>query len=154
MKNIFFLLIVLVSLSSCSTGMHWQSVANSQLQFKRDDLEISQPITAEVKQTLIFGIDFKRLFRADLGTLSGETGVAAGGSSPADMLGAIPIFGTLLRSSMNLAKVQGYAVAKLMADNPGYDCVIYPKYTQKSKNYFGIVRKTTGKIEARLGKIK
>ncbi|MBL7778608.1 MAG: hypothetical protein JNK66_10015 [Chitinophagales bacterium] len=154
MKKLFYIAMVGIVLASCSTGNNWMSVANTQLNLTRENLDISKPITAEVKQTLVFGIDFKRLFKADWGTFYYEPGpfaVSSGGFS----LSGIPILGSLLGGGGGAsAKVQGYAIAKLMADNPGYDCVIYPKYTQKTKNIIGIIVKTTGKIEARLGKIK
>ncbi|MCS6934393.1 MAG: hypothetical protein NZM35_04485 [Chitinophagales bacterium] len=152
MKNIIYVALAGIVLASCSTGNNWMSVANTQLNLTRENLEISKPISAEVKQTLVFGIDFKRLFKADWGTFYYEPGPFAAGAG-GFALSSIPVIGTVLGGGP-AAKVQGYAIAKLMADNPGYDCVIYPKYTQKTKNIIGIIVKTTGKIEARLGKIK
>jgi hypothetical protein len=146
MKKLFFSAIVGLALASCSTGSNYMSVANSQLNLTRGDVEISKVITAEAKQTLIFGIDFKRLFKADMGSVRGEAGGGATGFS-------IPIIGGLLGGG-GTAKVEGYTYAKLFADNAGYDFVMYPRYSQKSKNIIGIIVKTTGKVECRLGKVK
>jgi len=114
------------------------------LQLKREDLELTSQISTEVKQTLIFGIDFKRLFKSDMGSIrnNGNPTVSAN----------IPIIGALMGDGT--AKLSGYAIGKLMADNPTYDCVVYPRYAQKTKSYFWIVKKSTGKLECRLGKIK
>ena len=82
MKKLFFSAIVGLALASCSTGSNYMSVANSQLNLTRGDVEISKVITAEAKQTLIFGIDFKRLFKADMGSVRGEAGGGQGQEAP------------------------------------------------------------------------
>ncbi len=145
MKKLFFSAIVGLVLASCSTGTNYMSVSNSQLNLTRGDVEISKVITAEAKQTLIFGIDFKRLFKAESGSTRGEINAAGGGFS-------IPIIGGFLKGGSS--KVEGYTYAKLFADNAGYDFVMYPRYSQKTKNIIGIIVKTTGKVECRLGKVK
>jgi len=145
MKKLFFAAIVGLALASCTTGRNYMSVSNSQLNLTRGDVEISKVITAEAKQTLIFGIDFKRLFKADAGTYQYEGSYGATGFS-------IPIIGGLLKGGTS--KVEGYTYAKLFADNAGYDFIMYPRYSQKSKNIIGIIVKTTGKVECRLGKVK
>ncbi len=151
MKKLFlFATVGTLALSSCNLGKNYISDANAVLNLKRDDLEISKPITAEVSQTLIFGIDFKRLFKADLGYISQSmSGTYKGGAIGNTV--SIPFIGSYIDKT---SLVESYAIAKMMNDNPGYDCVIYPKYMQKTKNILGIYKKTTGKLELRLGKIK
>jgi hypothetical protein len=144
MKKVLFIACAGMSLASCSSNRGYISDSNAQLQLKRDDLELTAQISTEVKQTLIFGIDFKRLFKSDMGTIRNY-------GSPA-VTTRIPILGSIF--SDGTGKLQGYAVAKLMADNPTYDCVVYPRYAQKTKNIIWIVKKSTGKLECRLGKIK
>lgn len=149
MKKLFYVAVAGIIMASCTTGKNYISDANAQLQLKRDDLEISKPVSAEVKQTLIFGIDFKRLTKADLGYIAQPQSASYKGGAIGGV--TIPIVGSYV-SPQSL--VENYAIAKLMADNPGYDCVIYPKYMQKTKNILGFIVKTTGKLECRLGKIK
>ncbi len=151
MKKLLFIACIGLSLASCTTNRGYISDANAQLQLKRDDLELTKQINTEVKQTLIFGIDFKRLFKADVAVINQpQSGTYNGGI----VGGGIPILGGLLGLRSGTAKVELYAYAKLLADNPGYDCIVYPRYNQKTKNILGIVVKTTGKLDVRLGKIK
>jgi len=122
-----------------------QSMRESQtlLKLERENLEISQQVSAEATSTKIFGIDFARLLT------SKEGNVEKDGTLPT--LADIPVIGNVLGD-----KTANYALYELMVNNPGYDIVLYPQYEMKILRPIGIgiVTITTVKVTARLAKIK
>jgi hypothetical protein len=113
------------------------------LKLERENLEISQQVSAEATSTKILGIDFERLLT------SKEGNVEKDGAMPT--LADIPVIGNVLGD-----KTANYALYELMVNNPGYDIVLYPQYEMKIFRPIGIgiVTITTVKVTARLAKIK
>lgn len=115
---------------------------NILFDLKKSDLTLSDQVTAEAKSTRIFGIDFERLFLQKTGYTQG--------SSLNISLALIPVIGNFVSD-----KTANYALYELMANNPGYDVVIYPQYETKVERPLGIgiFKITTVKVTARLGKL-
>ena len=132
MKKSFFA-IVLASLlfSSCSITDRAMQTPNHHIEFYKNDFEYSTQLTAEAKVVRVFGIDWSRLF----GRKSAQ--------SP------IPVFGEAVR-----AGARSYALYNLMAENPGYDVVVYPQYEVRKFIVPLFYSKRTAKVTARLAKIK
>ena len=130
-------------LSSCSSklaGIHSSRIIHYEL--GRNDMDISDQMTASAEAMTILCIDWARLFKKESGSMnsSGYGGVVEGG---------IPILGAF----MNPTKVQNYALYNLIAKDSQYDFVVYPRFTQES-NGFPCFCKTKATVTARLGKLK
>lgn len=120
---------------------------NSRVDFVRGDFEFSEQVSGEAKSTRIFGIDFARLFKKTSGSVEG----GASGSITS-ILASVPVIGAAV-----VDPTANYALYEMMQANPGYDVVFYPKYETTVKRPIGIgfiVKTTTVKVTARLGKIK
>jgi hypothetical protein len=110
---------------------------DNKIQFSREDFTFSDQVTGEASQTKILFIDWARLFAKKYG----ET--ASSGFNF-----KVPVLGGLMGK-----KVYVYALYNIMQDNPGYDIVLYPQYETQTTDYI-LVKHTTVKVTARLGKLK
>ena len=135
---------VIVAFSSCTTLNHSMREPNTRVNLNKSDFSLSEQVSAEATCTKIIGIDFKRLFTK-------ETGTVEGGALSVS-LASIPVIGTIVAD-----KTANYALYNLMDANPGYDVVFYPQYeTKVIKPILGIGFLTTitkVKATARLGKL-
>jgi hypothetical protein len=135
---------VIVTFSSCTTLNHSMREPNTRVNLNKSDFSLSEQVSAEATCTKIIGIDFKRLFTKETGTVeSGALSVS---------LASIPVIGTYVAD-----RTANYALYNLMTANPGYDVVFYPQYeTKVIKPILGIGFITTitkVKTTARLGKL-
>ena len=144
-RSFFVAAIATVALSSCTTMNHSMREPNSRVEFTKNDFTLSDQVSGEAKTTKIIGIDWKRLFKKNMGTVEGG-GIAISVAS-------IPVIGNFLSD-----KTASYALHELMDKNKGYDVVFYPQYeTIVSKPILGIgffSTVTTVKVTARLAKLK
>jgi hypothetical protein len=131
-------------LSSCTSVYKSMREPNSRVDFTSKDFTFSEQQSAEAQVTKIIGIDWKRLFKKELGNI--EKDQALGIS-----LSSIPVIGTYLTD-----RASNYALYNLMQANPGYDVVFYPQYERTVKHpiIIPIYTKTTVTVKARLAKIK
>ncbi len=139
MKTIskFALLMVfsILLLSSCKTSSIAMREPNVRVELNRDDFVLSEQFSAEVSRTAIFGIDFSRLFRKKVGSITN-----------------VSVIGKVLKG-----KTSNYALYKLMEKHPGYDVVFYPQYEITRFNPLGlglIYQKSTVKVTTRLGQFR
>lgn len=145
-SSFFVALMAVLFLSGCTGTMKSMREPNSRVEFQKSDFNFSEQLTGEATSTKILMIDWARLFKA-------ESGVVEGGSTmvlPIDVA-SLPVIGTVLYD-----RTSGYALYDLMQKNPGYDVVFYPQYETTVNRPIGlgfIVKKTTVKVTARLGKI-
>lgn len=123
--------------TSCTYNSRAMSNSNAHLQLESDDVTISESMSASAKETKIFGIDWKRLFKKEVGMYGRGAALS------------IPIIGTTPTS-----RAQGYAIYKLLKANPEYDAVMYPMFEGTSKNILGIVVTTDVTVKAKLVKVK
>lgn len=133
---LFAICILAFVATSCATSKSMRD-SNTRLNLTPADMTISSTLSAEAKVVKVFGIDWKRLFKANSGNIEG---------GPSSF--AIPVIGGFISD-----KSQGYALYELFNANQGYDCVVFPKFTTTNKNYI-IFSKTVTKVEAKMGKIK
>ena len=148
MKNLklfFFAVLAAAAFSSCTSVNHSMREPNVRVELEKGDFTLSERVTGEAKSTQILFIDFARLFNQKTGTI--ETG-----GVPIS-LASVPVVGTVLAD-----KTSNYALYEMMSENPGYDVVFYPTYeVTVEKPFLGlgfIVKKTTVKASARLGRLK
>jgi len=132
--------------SSCTSVNKAMREPNSRVEFKKDDFTFSGQLSAEATSTKILGIDFKRLFNVQTGTVNQDGMMAL----PIN-IASIPVIGNLA-----FDKTGNYALYELMKANQGYDVVFYPQYetTVKRPIGLGIYKITTVKVTAKLAKIK
>ncbi len=135
-------LVLIVSLSSCTSVKKNIREPNARVEFVKGDFEFSDQVSAEASSVKVFCIDWARLFNkkeANVGNMSIDVN--------------IPIIGDIL-----VDQTVNYSLYNMLKENPGYDVVFYPQYEKKvTKPVLGlgfIVKKTTVKTTARLGKIK
>ena len=145
MRNVLIVSILTLFMSSCvvSTGIR---SANTQVEFNKEDFEISEPFTAEAKVVRILGIDWKRLFKRQTGNFDSQ-GFASQGltiKSFAPYPGFITAFPT----------AQNYALYNLLKEHEGYDVVFYPRFEKDVVRIPFFYSKTKAKVTARLGKLK
>jgi len=141
--------LVVLFLSSCTATHRSMSSANSIVEFEKDDFEYSGQVTGEATSTLIFLIDFERLFSVKSGNIE-SSGLMLSASS-------IPVIGGTVGKLDGAGVVKSYALYDMMERNPGYDIVFYPQYETVTKSPIGIpliFSQRTVKVTARLAKIK
>lgn len=132
-SHILFILVAVLTLSSCTTITRSMREPNTRLNLTAEDLVLSQPVSATATSVRVFGIDWARLFSAKYGT--------AGAS----------VIGDILPGTAN------YAIYELLEENPGYDVVMYPQFKSEYHRPLGftfLVCKTKTTVTARLGKLK
>ncbi len=146
LNTVVIVSLILAFLSSCSSIDKAALQANSQVQFTKNDFELSERKSAEAQTTTVLGIDFKRIGRGkQRGKLSGKQVKPIG-------IVAIPVIGQMLKG-----KTPNYAIYNLMEENKGYDVIFYPQYKTIVKRPLGfgfLWKKTKVKVTARLGKLK
>ncbi len=137
--------------SACTSMAHTMREPNSRLELEKSDFTLSGQVSGEATTTRILGIDFSRLFGANMG--ASEGGVTS--ANPLAMLqmtaGSLPVIG-----SVAFDRTQSYALYELMAANPGYDVILYPQFETRVERPIGlgfIYKITTVKAMARLGKL-
>lgn len=162
MKNIKLLggFMLLLLMSSCSITNKSMKTPNYHVEFYKTDFEYSEQVMASATSVRVLGIDWKRIFKWDVGMLESDRfyeipqQIEINSNVVANpVVGAvsaiIPVMG-----DYGKGKVSNYALHQLMVDNPGYDLVIYPQY-EMHKFWIPIFySKTTVEVRARLGKIK
>ena len=134
---------------------------NYHIEFYKADFDYSEQVVAEATITRILCIDWSRVFNWNAATISNSTdassagiGVSLSAVVPIEpIVGMISTFVPVLGEQAK-GKVNAYALYNLMADNPGYDVVIYPQYETKKYIIPFIYSKRTAKVTARLAKIK
>jgi hypothetical protein len=127
---ILFLGLTLISCSSMNRSIKESAI---QINFNRNDFELTEQISANATQVKVFGIDWKRLFHKETGSL-----------------GKASVFGT----STRLSVPDAYAISELLKNNPGYDVVFYPYFERKHKSFLIFFSKNEVLVKARLAKIK
>lgn len=144
MKKLLVVLSLMAFMMSCTTISRTMREPSTRLELERGDLELSPQVSAEATSTKILGIDWARLL------MSKEASSEKEGLVPFSIV-SIPVIGNVLGD-----KTANYALYELMANNPGYDIVLYPQYEIKVVKPVGIpiVKITTAKVTARLAKIK
>ena len=135
-------LIFAVAFTSCTLNSKMMREPSAIMEWKKDDFQYSGQVTGEATVVKIIGIDFKRLFKKEVGTSTG--GVASA---------SIPIIGPLLEKFLGDKSV-GYAMYDLMDKNQGYDVVFYPSVEVKKTGIPILFTTTKVKVTARLAKIK
>ena len=160
-RNYLFLLLIPIVFSGCSIIDRTMQTPNYHIEYYKADFEYSQQVNAEATVVRVFCVDWSRLFKWNSATISNSTegssagtGISIGASIPIDPIvgilsTVIPVFGDKAKGTANT-----YALYSLMAENPGYDVVIYPQYETKKFIIPFIYSKRTAKVTARLAKIK
>ena len=162
MKKVFLLLTVIALVfSSCSITNRAMQTPNYHIEFYKADFEYSPQVTGEATVVRVLGIDWSRLFSWNSANISNSTenspqnfNVSVGSTVPVDpVVGVIseviPVIGDQIKGG-----VRSYALHNLMAENPGYDVVVYPQYEVKKYIIPIFYSKRTAKVTARLAKIK
>lgn len=131
------------ALASCTSINKGMREPNSRVDFTSKDFTFSEQQSAEAVEIKIIGVDWKRLFNRELGSVDKlPFGVS---------VTSIPVIGGYLAS-----KPSSYALYNLMSASPGYDVIFYPQFetTVKRPIIIPIYKVTTVKVKARLAKIK
>lgn len=140
-KHSVLLSALVLMLGSCTLNKSMK-MANTRVEFEKEDFEFTEQVSGEATETRIFFIDWARLFTR-----------TKSGSLIVDGAPEIPVIGGVLSNP-----TQGYALYDMMNKNEGYDVVFYPTYTKKiSRPILGmgfILKTTEVKAKARLAKIK
>lgn len=130
-KTLLVLLFATVLFTSCSSLNSSMREPNMLVRFDKADFELTEQITAEATSVKVFGVDWKRLFNSQEGSIG----------ATASVFGSKPFNPTSKDALYNL-----------LAANPGYDVIFYPQYEVYKKNFI-IFSRTTVKTTAKLGKI-
>lgn len=141
MKNLIILASLALFLGSCSSKNIGMMNANTELQLRKFDLDITEQRTASLTVTRILGIDFSRLFNVE------GAGFDKNGSA------LIPIVG--LPGMTGPSVEERYVLRKLIDDNSGtsYDMIMYPKFEMHKKNMI-FISTTDVKVTARFATLK
>ena len=135
--TILALLVAAFCMTSCSSLTRSMREPVVQFQLNSGDYTLSEPLTGTATSVRVFGIDWKRLFSDEGGTINAP----------------------IVTSSLNeltelLPTTKSYAVYDLMDANPGYDFVMYPQYKTKTRHFLWLIySKETTTVTARLGKL-
>ena len=143
MKKLRLFLVLAVAgsfFTSCTLQSRSYKSPNYYVEFVKSDFEFSAPESGEATSTTIFGLDFSRLFKKDVGIIDSDMRSTF----------SIPIIGSLIKPN----RVHSYALYNIMLENPGYDVIIYPRYEVKKTGIPFIFVTTTVKATVRLGKVK
>lgn len=136
----FTAVMLAVTVLSCTTGctfkMRSMANSNARLQLEKKDVQISETKTATATSKVILGVDWKRLFKREVGEAGKIT------------LFNIPIIGNTPMSS-----TESYAAYTLLKENPEYDAVLYPQYEGVSKGFPFFYVKTEVTVKAKLMKV-
>jgi hypothetical protein len=146
MKASLMGLALMLGMTACTSTHRSMREPNVRVDLTKADFTLSDQVSGEASTTRIFWIDFTRLFNKTTGAIDNP---AAAQAMPLSLT-AIPVIGTAL-----LDPTSNYALYEMMKSNPGYDVVFYPQYETKVIRPLGIgiVKTTTVKATARLGKL-
>jgi hypothetical protein len=140
MKKVLLMLTVVGSLvftTSCTMKMNGMSESNAQLNLTSDDVVISEVKEATATEKLILMVDWKRIFKKEIGEIRKK-----GGSF------SLPIIG-----NTSYSRAEGYAIYKLLKENPDYDAVLYPQFSGTAKGILPFFLKTDVTVKAKLVKV-
>jgi hypothetical protein len=134
---------------------------NYHIEFYKADFEYSPQVTAEATMVRVLGVDWSRIFNWDAAKISNSNELSSPGvditlgtNVVVDPIvgvisAVIPVLGDQVKGG-----VRSYALYNLMAENPGYDVVVYPQYEVKKFIVPIFYSKRTARVTARLAKIK
>lgn len=138
MKKTLAIVFASLIFTSCSTMNDIVPINNTTVHQTVADLDsVSEFKTATVNVTEILGFDFARLFK-----------VKTAGSSITPSL-PIPFVGSAL-----FKDYQGYALRKLLDENPGKDMVLDPQFSVDTTDYLGLFKTVKITVKARLANVK
>lgn len=129
-----FQISALLVLSSCSYNSRSMSDSNARFLLEKGDVTISESQTASAKELLVFGIDWKRLFKREIGEVKTRRALV---SFP--LIGATPT-----------TRAAAYATYNLLKENSDYDAVLYPQFEGTSKSFFPFFQKTEVTVKAKM----
>lgn len=124
--------------TSCAYNGRAMADSNARLELGAEDVKISETMSASATEKLILGIDWKRLFKKEVGEVRGRGGMMA-----------LPIIGSTPHT-----RAEGYAIYKLLKSNPDYDAVLYPQFEGNSKGFMPFFWKTDVTVKAKMVKVK
>lgn len=135
--------------TSCTLTTKSMREPYSRVEFEREDFELSSQFKASASSTRILFIDWSRLFKAEMATVSQD------GASIVPDITSIPVVGSVAGKFL-MDPTASYALYNLMNEHPGYDVVFYPSFTTTVNRPIGlgIFTKSTVEVTARLGKLK
>lgn len=131
MKKLLLLILVSITISSCTSLTSSIKNTTNYIEFEKNDFEYTKQVSSTAKINFLFGIPLNNTRKS--GKFSN---------------GSVSIIG--FRSKLN--KAEDVAVYKLLKDNPGYDLVLYPKFDTKSSGFIFTNAEVT--VTARLAKLK
>ena len=109
MKKFRFLLILAVAMlafTSCTSLTRTMREPNVRIELNADDMILSEPVTGTATVIRVFGIDWKRLLKAE------------GAYATAPIMGLTPEL---------LPEGSSQAIYDMLEKNPGWDFVMYPQ---------------------------
>ena len=172
MKNCLYLCFTLLILSGCRVSDYAMRSPHYRIDFRSDDFEFSEQVTAEATSQRILMIDWGRLFRWGGGSAGsdrfndnfdnrdfygsiGATGALelAVPDAGNPLLGIFSIPSIPVIGNNQKGRMSAYALYNLMRENPGYDFVIYPQFETERFYVPLFYSKRKVKVTARLGRI-
>lgn len=129
-RRILVAVLVMTALSGCTVLTKSMREPNVKVALEINDFTLSDRVTGQATQTLVFGIDWMRLFKRETGSIS------------------VPIVSTNVKTKL----VERYAIYNLLSKNPDYDVLFYPTFSSETKRVLGIYEQTQVTVNARLGK--
>lgn len=169
MKTISFLAIsLLVTISGCAVNTYNMNPLNNHLELRMENLEISEPVTAEAKVVKFLGIDFQRLFRkekasdplVDYSTESSTSIYYSSRTSDSYTSSSTSLYSSVTSSISRLlsplfgSEASAYALYKIFHEHPEYDVFIYPKVEEKTEGIPFVFTITRVRVTTRLAKLK
>jgi hypothetical protein len=144
--------------SGCSVSTKSMKSPKYHVEFYKTDFNYSQQVSAEATSVRVLGIDWRRFFNWNNGTIKSDMSPENSGglhsiSVASDGFAGAITFAPSVVGELMKGKTASYALYKLMQENPGYDVIIYPQYEMKKKGFPLIYTKTKVKVKARLAKI-
>jgi len=131
MKKITLLLLILLSISSCTSLTSTIKNTENYIEFEKSDFEYTKQISSTAKINFLFGFSLNN---------TRKSGEFSNGST------------SIVGFRTKLNKAEDVAIYKLLQDNPGYDLVLYPKFDTKSSGFIFTSAEVT--VTARLAKLK
>lgn len=137
LKMLTVLFFAAILASACSFNGRGITDSNARIEFEKDDVAISERVSASAKQVLVLGIDWKRLFKKEVGEVRGRNASLS-----------LPVIGSTPSSA-----TEGYATFNLLKENTDYDAILYPQYESTSKGFFPFYLKTDVTVKAKMVKV-
>jgi hypothetical protein len=141
MKHLKFLplvIIVVMTLSSCSSLSRSMREPLVRFDLNANDMELSDPVTGTATSVRILGIDWERLFSNSYAS----TGVY--------------VIGDIMNSAFSVVPgSKEFAIYDMIEKNPGWDFVVYPQYHTDTYHVLGLLySRSTTTVTARMGRLK